>query len=440
MKLSELPIDIIDQILSLLPIASLLGLSETCWKLYTLCNADCVWHGRVTTDFGLARFMHQLPYGSSKQFYQALAGALQTFAWGENSDRQLGFGDQYNPFQHMFLKQIHFPRELRAMRGKAIAKLVAGEKSFHALDRRGQVWMWGLMQTRIAEDTPSLVPTQPYQMDDLPSSITSIASSKFHCIAADRVSGRAWHWAHGHAPRELALVQPIQQVAAHRSFSTLLSSQGIIWFVPSPPLSPSQPAVLTSSTPADPFTHLAGMLDSGIALTRSGRVFRISPRSSSSSNHNRSDTQNDGVKVSMDGFASAIQVHGRPVSLSAHFHNFAICTRYGSALIGTQHQRQAEQPLRILHLNGQSIVKIIFGIHHYGALTDQGRLLTWGQHHSGALGRGFDGMGEDEGEEQEVPKLVDKLANMFVIDAAFGADYSGCTAFPRELLQKITSS
>lgn len=38
---------------------------------------------------------------------------------------------------------ISTPTELTALRGKGIVDIVAGGWSFHALDRKGQVWMWG---------------------------------------------------------------------------------------------------------------------------------------------------------------------------------------------------------------------------------------------------------------------------------------------------------
>lgn len=44
---------------------------------------------------------------------------------------------------YRFLRQITIPRELRGLRSKGIVDIVAGGWSFHALDRRGQVWMWG---------------------------------------------------------------------------------------------------------------------------------------------------------------------------------------------------------------------------------------------------------------------------------------------------------
>lgn len=67
---------------------------------------------------------------------------------------------------------------------------------------------------------------------------------------------------------------------------------------------------------------------------------------------------------------------------------------------------------------------------HYGALTTEGRLLTWGLYSSGALGRGY----EDDEQRETAPELVEKLQDMFVFAIGFGGFHSGCAAIPRRLL------
>lgn len=67
--------------------------------------------------------------------------------------------------------------------------------------------------------------------------------------------------------------------------------------------------------------------------------------------------------------------------------------------------------------------------YHYGALTTEGRLLTWGLYSSGALGRGY----EDD-QNETAPEIVEKLQDMFVFAVGFGGYHSGCAAIPRKLL------
>jgi SCF-associated factor 1 len=47
------------------------------------------------------------------------------------------------------------------------------------------------------------------------------------------------------------------------------------------------------------------------------------------------------------------------------------------------------QPTIIPELQNRSVISVILGDYHYGALTSDGQLLTWGQYSSGALGLGL---------------------------------------------------
>ena len=68
--------------------------------------------------------------------------------------------------------------------------------------------------------------------------------------------------------------------------------------------------------------------------------------------------------------------------------------------------------------------------YHFGALTTQGRLLTWGRYSSGALGLGY----AHSSGNQTTPQLVEALNNMFVFAIGFGGVHSGCLAIPRHTL------
>lgn len=83
-----------------------------------------------------------------------------------------------------------------------------------------------------------------------------------------------------------------------------------------------------------------------------------------------------------------------------------------------------------LYLNsvfGES--KLIFFLknsYHFGAVTNEGQLLTWGHYSSGALGHG-----SDDGERsQETPKVVEALRHMFVFAIGFGGWQSSVLAIP----------
>jgi SCF-associated factor 1 len=47
------------------------------------------------------------------------------------------------------------------------------------------------------------------------------------------------------------------------------------------------------------------------------------------------------------------------------------------------------QPEIIPELQNRSVISIVLGDYHYGALTSDGQLLTWGEYSNGALGLGL---------------------------------------------------
>lgn len=64
--------------------------------------------------------------------------------------------------------------------------------------------------------------------------------------------------------------------------------------------------------------------------------------------------------------------------------------------------------------------------YHYGALTSQGKLLTWGNYSSGALGHG-----NISHENHPTPKYVESLADKFVFAIGFGGWQSSVLAIDR---------
>lgn len=56
--------------------------------------------------------------------------------------------------------------------------------------------------------------------------------------------------------------------------------------------------------------------------------------------------------------------------------------------MGDVHTNEESQPKIIPELQNRSVISIVLGDYHYGALTADGQLLTWGQYSDGALGLG----------------------------------------------------
>ena len=55
---------------------------------------------------------------------------------------------------------------------------------------------------------------------------------------------------------------------------------------------------------------------------------------------------------------------------------------------GNQQNRPPVEPIIIPELQYQSVISVVVGDYHYGALTSTGKLLTWGSFSNGALGLG----------------------------------------------------
>jgi len=56
--------------------------------------------------------------------------------------------------------------------------------------------------------------------------------------------------------------------------------------------------------------------------------------------------------------------------------------------MGDVYTNEETQPRIIPELQNRSVISIVLGDYHYGALTADGQLLTWGQYSHGALGLG----------------------------------------------------
>ncbi|KAI7847838.1 regulator of chromosome condensation 1/beta-lactamase-inhibitor protein II [Circinella umbellata] len=434
MNIDQLPIDILlYHIILRLKVTSLTQLSKTCQLFYRLCNDESIWQYRVTTDFSLPMNTDRLKHGWKRLYIQL--DCAHTYTWGENSDKRLGFNDQDQLERDTFMRQITTPRELRALRGKGIIDIVAGGWSFHALDRHGYVWMWGWMQPKHPFTNSGMVsqtlvrkPTRVQFPSDV--HITSIASGRSHGIALDTL-GRVWHWSNCWQPKQVMVnkktsTQKFIQITAHGNSSAILSTTGELFLVPFPNV--SQPQTMIEDHPvtcsSSPFIQIAGTEKCTIALTQSGRVFKF-----------WTERRDEFIRMPEKYTIELIHfnvpstvVNKKSILLSAQFRHFAICSQ-GKVLMGQQEGDEQHVP-QILDVVDHEICKVTFGDYHFGALTTQGRLLTWGRYSSGALGLGYD----HNNINQTRPQLVETLNNMFVFAIGFGSIHSGCLAIPRHTL------
>jgi len=81
----------------------------------------------------------------------------------------------------------------------------------------------------------------------------------------------------------------------------------------------------------------------------------------------------------------------RITHITAHFETFVAYSTGSSSIIlmGDVRTNEDSQPKIIPELQNRSVISIVLGDYHHGALTADGQLLTWGQYSHGALGLGM---------------------------------------------------
>lgn len=78
------------------------------------------------------------------------------------------------------------------------------------------------------------------------------------------------------------------------------------------------------------------------------------------------------------------------VQISAHFQTFVAYSTGASSIVlmGNQETTAGGPPRIIPALQNRSVISVVLGDYHYGALTSTGKLYTWGGFSKGALGLG----------------------------------------------------
>ncbi|CAO3596202.1 unnamed protein product [Absidia cylindrospora] len=475
--ISELPTNVLlNNILANLDALSLAQLSLTSRLFGELCRDELLWKHSVLQDFHipLDASFRQLGW---KNLYGRLNDS-RVYTWGENADSRLGHPGT-NIGVHWFpnSESVSTPLELTSLRGKHIVDIVAGGWSFHALDKDGGVWMWGTLQREASRSRSlgSRLVREP-TLVQFPegTQITAISAGRAHAVALAQ-DGSVWHWSNIWHPQRVYLPttmddQSVVQVTANWGYSSVLTDHGTLVVLPLPRMvPPTEPLVRdllldSEQTPVisldalrqdddmrrrhhqsstesgqllarpvlegDSIVQIAGMEHETLALSRFGRIYkidvnRVTPLLASASNVTDyihfgapSDRQEENHRSHLQRF------------ISASFHSFAVYTLDGQVRLG-KHDDPYDQHPKIL--SNQGTCKVSFGDYHFGALTNQGDLLTWGAFSAGALGHGDPEDGQDdEDSHKETPQKVAAFKDMYVFAIGFGGWHSGVLAIPKK--------
>ncbi|ORX61957.1 RCC1/BLIP-II protein [Hesseltinella vesiculosa] len=485
--LDTLPVDVLlDNILGYLDAESLIQLSYTNRMFSSLCQDEYLWRHLVLEDYSLPRDASFRQMGW-KSLYSKLDHS-KVYVWGENSDGRLGF-EAPNLGRRRFFNSVSVstPHQLSTLNSKKIVDINAGGWSFHALDKGGQVWAWGKIGGQQMWSTFGSEKLREPTRVALPAAtrVISVSCGRGHAVALAR-DGTVWQWNNVRLAEKVHLPQayasdPIVQVSANWGASSLLTKSGLLLVIPLPdrvvpnradedeeqgPTSggvrylksfPGQRSLSQDNTytdlhlqesdmsmvsldriehdrllvstanynpvaKEDVLIQIAGTEHCTLALSRAGRVYRFtvqdfealraSPANSTIEYiHYSAKEQETNVRAAPNRF------------ITANFHQFAVYTRDGPALVGNDTDPFDQRPD---NLPVPDVCKVSFGDYHCGALTNDGKLFTWGGFSAGALGHGElyeDGLA--------TPMLLDFFNDQYVFAIGFGGWHSAVLTIPK---------
>ncbi|KAG2175848.1 hypothetical protein INT44_000326 [Umbelopsis vinacea] len=486
MNITDLPVDLLIQDLCpRLDFHSLIALSGTCRQFQTFCNDEAIWKKLVLREFHIPVYATFRNRGW-KEIYSKLHDPV-VYTWGEGTYYRLGHKQREVLGRARNIQgDEDTPRELESLRGKKIIDIVAGGWSFHALDRDGNVWVWGMLQaewpiSRGVSQQPIKTPT----LVEIPQGvkIASIACGRSHAIGLS-TEGKVYHWNHIKKVQEILLPSTssrVIQVSGNWGYSSLLTAAGEIFIVPQPENAEDDEVPILTSTvqglgitlrnyvsdalamgqdvnviPGDMFVQIASMEGDTLALSRKGKVYKFgTAQLIERETEEEEERLGEGPPVFLSNPAATggeLRHYSSPdqndivdsdgnltMFISSFFHNFAVYTLDGAVKLGTARTTAEDEPTTRPELNS-NICKVTFGDYHSGALTNDGDLLTWGSYSRGALGHGSAGLPRRNfpnryammaPEPEIAPRKIEALQNMFVFAASFGGWHSACLAFRR---------
>ncbi|KAI0730903.1 RCC1/BLIP-II [Earliella scabrosa] len=481
--ITDLPVELfVDSIFDYLPVDAILSLGCTNRFFAQIAADEPFWHRRIQQDFNFSG-ADTARHEGWKFLYRRLANP-KLYVWGEKSVGRLGLADTPKTSVR---DGVPYPIRLD-IPGVRIVSLVAGGMSFHAIDSRGDIYVWGTLEGSMGLRSdgfsePSRKADHPMRLK-LPVKFRSISCGRLHTTALDATAqvwtftswGRPFRLSGSSVDKSSPDTTPIQ-VESGWSFSSILTESGDVlvywpfsgtvkevvdqkteeldssdneqlkaaskarpsedepnvvpcyWWVlhgAEPVRLPSIPAGslpklsgIGSEDAPDEETKLvkiAAFDNNIIGLTNKGHVLRYGELFGE-------DTYQQGRWEYLPLFSDIAQIKELPVykdndegsavlspsetlhitHISASFQTFfAYSTGPRSVVLMGKHIPPQQEPALhqtdtltnrfaptiIPELQNRSVISVVLGDYHYGALTSDGKLLTWGAFSKGALGLG----------------------------------------------------
>ncbi|KAJ4833183.1 RCC1 domain-containing protein rug3, mitochondrial [Turnera subulata] len=339
------------------------------------------------------------------------AVTLQVFSWGRGASGQLGGGIEEIRLYPAPVGLLHLPSSFTLSptpgrlvslndqahgRGQSVPQVGISCGLFHsALVVEGQLWVWGKGdggRLGLGHENPAFVPTlNPY----INGPVTSLALGGIHSVALTN-SGQVFTWGYGG-------FGALGHSVYHRELFPRLV-QG-----------PWQGKITHIATSG---THTAAVTESGELYTwgrdeGDGRLGLGPGRG-----------PNEGGGLSIPSKVKGLTVPVAAVYCGGFF--TTVLTEKGEVWnwgansnyeLGRGDKTGGWRPKQIPSLEGFRIIQIASGGYHSLALTDEGKVLSWGFGGHGQLGH-------SSLQNEKVPKVIDALGDQRVIYIASGGSSS----------------
>jgi YD repeat-containing protein len=343
---------------------------------------------------------------AGESFTLALDTNGHAWAWGYNSDGELGNGNNANSFT---------PIAVSMPAGTTFTAIAGGSYHSIALDSNGRAWAWGFNPSGQLGNTTTTSSSSPVAVST-PSGVvfTAVAGGSDHCLALDS-SGHAWAWGNNfvgqlgngtmtNSSSPVAVSMPSGTTfsaiatAAGSYHSMALDGHGQAWAwgnnssgelgdetmtLSALPVSVVMPSGIT-------FTGVAGGSYHSVAIDSTGQAWTWGDNEEDELGNGTTTSSLTPVVVDTPngtGFAAVSAGAGYSLALDSNGNAWAWGYN-GNGQLGNGTANDSSIPVRVSMPAGVTFIAIAAHFYHSLALETNGNAWAWGYNGDGELGDG----------------------------------------------------